>query len=77
MSYSVRINDMRQQKEFTECGRSAVLGRPAGWLLALLLAAGGCSAAPGSNRAMLDSVDEEKVIAAAEKDSFPSAHSPD
>ncbi len=48
----------------------------AAWLTGLLLSCAGCAAAPGTHQASIDSVDEAKVIEAAEKDDFPSAHAP-
>ncbi len=46
-----------------------------GWFLGLLLLCAGCTAA-GPHAKAINSVDEDEVVAAAEKDSFPSAQSP-
>ena len=45
------------------------------WFLGLVLCCAGCAAA-GPHAKAIKEVDEEKVIAAAEKDSFPSAQTP-
>ena len=45
------------------------------WFLGLMLLSAGCTAA-GPHAKAIKAVDEDEVIAAAEKDSFPSAQSP-
>lgn len=53
----------------------AMLRKRRGWLLGLLLLCAGCTAA-GPHAQAINAVDEDEVVEAAEKDTFPSAHAP-
>lgn len=46
------------------------------WLVGLLVFISGCAGAPGSHQAALNDLDEDEIVAAAEKDSFPAANAP-
>ncbi len=46
------------------------------WLVGSLILIAGCAGAPGSHQAALNSIDEDEIVAAAEKDSFPAANAP-
>jgi hypothetical protein len=46
------------------------------WLAGAIVLIAGCAGAPRSHKAALNAVDEEEIIAAAEKDDFPAANAP-
>jgi hypothetical protein len=46
------------------------------WIAGAIVLIAGCAGAPRSHQAALDDVDEEEIIAAAEKDDFPAANAP-
>jgi len=46
------------------------------WLAGALVLLAGCAGATRSHKAALRSVDEDEIVAAAEKDNFPAANAP-
>ncbi|MDZ4783695.1 MAG: hypothetical protein SGJ19_25890 [Planctomycetia bacterium] len=46
------------------------------WFASAIFFIAGCAGAPRSHKAALNAVDEDEIIAAAEKDDFPAANAP-